>query len=187
LGNLDGNHFIPFKDDRIWSETPKVERKKCLISSAVVGAFLSAYWLLSGKSLLNYSFFYWAPHVVFGWWLVAVTYLQHHGPDTVAYADKDWKYVDAAFQTIDRKFGMGIDTLAHHITDGHVVHHLFFTKIPHYNLPMATRALRDHLEKNNLGWLYKLDKTYDFPMRLHKYVFQNGFRAVLATSSPHRA
>ena len=125
--------------------------------------------------------------MMFGWWLVTVTYLQHHGPDTVAYDAKTWKYVDAAFQTIDRKFGFGVDQLSHHITDGHVVHHLFFTKIPHYNLPMATKALREHLEKNNLGWLYTLDKTYDFPFRIHKYLVENGFRTKLAKISPYRA
>ena len=27
-----------------------------------------------------------------------------------------------------------LDKLMHNITNGHVVHHLFFTKIPHYNL-----------------------------------------------------
>jgi hypothetical protein len=30
-----------------------------------------------------------------GWWLVAVTYLQHHNPDTVVYDDEDWKFVDS--------------------------------------------------------------------------------------------
>ena len=186
MGSPDGNHFIPFKGQRMWKENPPAERRKALISASVVAGFLAAFWQLSGRNLLNYAFFYWAPHVMFGWWLVTVTYLQHHGPHSVAYADKDWKYVDAAFQTIDRKFGFGIDTLHHHITDGHVIHHLFFTKIPHYNLPMATKALREHLEKNNLGWIYQLDKTFDFPLRVHKYLVEKGFRSGLATTSPHR-
>lgn len=41
------------------------------------------------------AYYYGAPWVMLGWWLVAVTYLQHHNPDTVVYDDDDWKFVDA--------------------------------------------------------------------------------------------
>lgn len=75
------------------------------------------------------AYWYGAPALVYGWWLVAVTYLQHHNPHTLVYAEEDWKFAHAAFETVDRKFGWGIDTLHHHITDGHVAHHLFFTKV----------------------------------------------------------
>ena len=39
------------------------------------------------------------------WWLVCVTYLQHHSHDTMVYDDSKWSYVLAAFETVDRKFG----------------------------------------------------------------------------------
>ena len=68
------------------------------------------------------------------------TYLQHHSHETVVYDDSNWSFVLAAFETVDRKFGYGIDSLHHHITDGHVAHHLFFTQIPHYNLMIATEV-----------------------------------------------
>lgn len=90
---------------------------------------------------------------------------------------KDWKFTESAFETVDRKFGFGIDALHHHITDGHVVHHLFFTQIPHYNLPVATKALRKYLEEKGLGHMYRLEQTFDFPRRVHSYLWGTGFRA----------
>jgi omega-3 fatty acid desaturase (delta-15 desaturase) len=161
--------------------------KKCLLSASVVAAFASAFWFLSGRNLATLGLFYLGPYVIFGWWLVTVTFLQHHGPNTVHYNDKYWNFVDAVFQTIDRTYGFGIDTLSHHITDGHVVHHLFFTKIPHYNLPMATKALKKHLDKNDLGWLYQKENTFDFATRIHTYLLKTDFITESATSSPHRS
>jgi fatty acid desaturase len=41
------------------------------------------------------AYYYGGPWIMLGWWLVAVTYLQHHNPDTVVYDDEDWKFVDS--------------------------------------------------------------------------------------------
>jgi len=48
-----------------------------------------------------------------------------------------------------------IDYLSHYITNGHVAHHLFFKNIPHYNLPAATKAV-----KEMLGDRYVEDDTF---------------------------
>ena len=37
---------------------------------------------------LQVAYWYGAPALVYGWWLVAVTYLQHHNPQTLVYSDK---------------------------------------------------------------------------------------------------
>jgi acyl-lipid omega-3 desaturase len=116
-----------------------------------------------------------------------VTYLQHHSPNTLVYDESDWKFVDAAFETVDRQYGFGIDTLHHHITDGHVVHHLFFTKIPHYNLPAATKALKDYLKANKVFDLYRSDKTLDFPYRVHSFFIKHGFRSTRAKDAKKKA
>lgn len=84
----DGSHFVPNKSHRLWESSPAVESRKCLISSAVVAAFMGAYYLLAGRSLANLAQYYLGPYIMFGWWLVTVTYLQHHGPNTVVYTDK---------------------------------------------------------------------------------------------------
>lgn len=64
--------------------------------------------------------------------------------------NSDFHFATAAMETVDRKYGWGIDDAHHNITDGHVAHHLFFTKIPHYNLKKATAAIRPSLEKLGL-------------------------------------
>lgn len=63
------------------------------------------------------------------------------------------------------------------LTDGHVAHHLFFTKIPHYNLPIATKAIKNYMITNGLGWMYKSENTYDFVYRTHKYFLDFGFKS----------
>jgi omega-3 fatty acid desaturase (delta-15 desaturase) len=176
----DGSHFIPDEKKRLWAESPEYERKKCWISTAVVALFGSSIFVALGSSVSAFLYYYLAPVLVFGWWLMAVTYLQHHADDTLVYSDKDWKYVDAAFETVDRKYGLGIDALHHHISDGHVVHHLFFTQIPHYHLAEATEGLKKYLKEHNLYHLYKLVDTKDFPVRLHKDFYNKRFDGVLA-------
>lgn len=122
------------------------------------------------------AFYYGMPWIMFGWWLVTVTYLQHHSPDTVVYGDQDWSFTEAAFETVDRKYGYGIDNLHHNITDGHVVHHLFYTSIPHYHLSAATETLKGYLVERGLLHRYKCEATFDFPLRIHKYMLHNWFR-----------
>lgn len=180
-GLPDGSHFFPFSADRMWKDSPVNEKIKCVISSLVCVGCLATLYYAAGQSLSTLAYYYLGPYIMFSWWLVTVTYLQHHSHDTLVYDDKDWKFVDAAFETVDRSFGFGIDSLHHHITDGHVVHHLFFTKIPHYNLPIATKAVKSYLEQNDLGWMYKYDKTYDFPYRVHSYMTNFGFKSTRAS------
>jgi len=181
-GMPDGSHFIPFMSQRMWRDSTEKERSECYLSMVTVVAFLGAYLYFFG-TLSAFAYYYVAPYVVFGWWLVTVTYLQHHDHKTLVYTDEDWNFVTAAFETIDRTFGFGIDHLHHNITDGHVVHHLFFTKIPHYNLPIATKAVKDYLRTNELDFMYKEDMCRDFFFRVHKYFVDVGFKAKRAPRS----
>lgn len=57
----------------------------------------------------------------------------------------------------------------HHITDGHVAHHLFFTQLPHYNLMKATDAIVKVLEPYGA---YKKRTSYDFLWEFCRLNFQ---------------
>lgn len=61
--------------------------------------------------------------------------------------------------TIDRSFGPLINHL-HHNIETHVVHHMFFTAIPHYHLVEATEAVKPLLGKH-----YIFDPTHPFVVR----------------------
>lgn len=185
-GMPDGSHFIPFSNQRVWAESQEAQTKesiKCIISAINVVAWAAGVYYFLFPNLAAFAYYYLAPLMFFGWWLVSVTYLQHHAEDTLVYDNDNWNFVESAFETVDRKFGFGIDTLHHHITDGHVAHHLFFTKIPHYNLPIATKAIQKYMKENSLDFMYKLEKTYDFVYRTHSNFVKIGFKAHRAPPS----
>jgi len=135
------------------------ERLQCAVSTLAVAAAAYGMWLATGENLLEYFNLYLAPLAVFNVWITMVTYLQHHDEDTIVYDEGEWNYVKGAVETIDRKYGFGIDDIHHNITDGHVAHHLFFTGIPHYNLLKATEAVKKVLEPTGM---YKCRKTNNF-------------------------
>ena len=181
-GMPDGSHYFPFLNQRMWADSSVEDQRKCYLSTAVLVAYIATFYYFAG-SLSAFAYYYVVPYMVYSWWLVTVTYLQHHDHNTVVYTDEDWNFVTAAFETVDRKYGYGIDTLNHHMTDGHVAHHLFFTKIPHYNLPLATAAIKQYLEANDLGFMYKCEKSYDFMFKVHQYFVDFGFKAKRARNA----
>lgn len=71
-------------------------------------------------SVYNFIKYYYVPLLFQGLWMVMITYLQHQDEEIEVYEDKTWNFVKGQVQTIDRYYGFGIDTLLHHITDGHV-------------------------------------------------------------------
>ncbi|CAM9439214.1 unnamed protein product, partial [Ectocarpus fasciculatus] len=147
-GMPDGSHFFPFPQERMWMDSTASDRFKCVLSTIVLIVAQYGIYSFFNFNASDIVFYYGIPVGVFGWWLVTVTYLQHHTPTTKVFNDSNWTFLEAAFETVDRTFGFGLDSLSHHITDGHVVHHLFFTKIPHYNLPEATNALQKYMSEN---------------------------------------
>ena len=94
---------------------------------------------------------YGVPYLIFAAWLNLVTLMQHTDPKVSYFRGETWSYLRGALSTVDRTYkqiidpfnlgyGKIIDHLHHNISDGHVVHHIFFTQIPHYNLKKATEV-----------------------------------------------
>ena len=108
-------------------------------------------------------------------WLFMVTYLQHHSDDGKLYTDDSWSFQKGAFETVDRSYGKWVDRMSHHMMDGHIIHHLFFERVPHYCLEKATHALVEGLEKGGNRHLYKRIETPDFCQEIIKQFNENWF------------
>lgn len=166
-GIPDGGHFIQF--GRMWKNVSNYDKYRSCLSSLIVFFSVTVSIYLIG--FVNYFHVYIIPWVFHGWWLVTITYLHHHSNDTSVFTEKDWSYIKGAFETVDRKYGYGFDQLFNHITDGHVVHHLYFNKIPHYNLKRATIFLREKMFENGYHNIYKHQNTPFFWINIYTKMF----------------
>uniref|UniRef100_A0A915DCA4 Fatty acid desaturase domain-containing protein n=1 Tax=Ditylenchus dipsaci TaxID=166011 RepID=A0A915DCA4_9BILA len=156
LGLPDGSHFNPF--DRMFTNT--TERVQCVVSSLACVLCAGIALRACDYSVLAFLKYYIVPVMFQGFLLVMITYLQHQDEEIEVYEDGTWSFVKGQSQTIDRYYGFGIDYAMHHITDGHVAHHFFFTKVPHYHLMEATKAIRSVLEQ--YPGTYKRRSCYHF-------------------------
>nr|QCY50866.1 delta-12 fatty acid desaturase [Cephalobus sp. DWF1301] len=156
VGLPDGSHFWPFS--KLF--TNNTERIQCAVSASLCAICAYAAFVLCDYSVYNFIKYYYVPLLFQGLWMVMITYLQHQDEEIEVYEEGTWNFVMGQSQTIDRTYGFGMDKMLHHITDGHVAHHFFFTKIPHYHLPEATVAIQKVLApyKN----IYKKRSCYDF-------------------------
>lgn len=138
LGIPDGGHVIFY--GRMWQREPLKEKINATWSVAVSVATAGTLWYNLGTA--DFVVVCMVPWLVTSFWLFMVTYLQHHSDDGVLYTDDTWDFTRGAFETVDRSYGgsstsdrkgihmfLDIDRLSHHMMDGHVAHHLFFTKM----------------------------------------------------------
>lgn len=159
IGLPDGSHFWP------WSRlfTTNEDRIKCVVSGAACLFCAYIAFALGDYSVYNWFKYYYIPLSFQGLVMVMITYLQHQNENIEVYENEEWSFVRGQTQTIDRTWGFGLDTLMHNITDGHVAHHFFFTKIPHYNLLDATEPLKKVLEPfKDTPYGYKSETNMDF-------------------------
>jgi omega-3 fatty acid desaturase (delta-15 desaturase) len=143
---FSGSHFDP--RSRLFDNSQRI--RAAVSSLSVVGFIVMLFATFALSDLLWY---YFVPYVIFTVWLSVVTYLQHSDPKGRYYDNRKWTYASGAMTTFDRSFGFIINHF-HHNIETHLVHHFFFTAIPHYHLVEATEAV-----KPLLGNAYPYDDT----------------------------
>lgn len=148
------NHFAPKSPIyTTGSEGDAHNQKLILLSDVTLFAVLAIFYkCISLTSLASFVYVYFIPYLIVNFWLVLITYLQHTDLNLPHYTDGEWDWLRGALATIDRDYGF-INIVLHHITDTHVVHHLFHT-MPHYHAQEATEAV-----KGLLGDYYRYDST----------------------------
>ncbi len=158
---------------RMWEGQSLKQKLNAAVSVAVSVATATSLWMTMGTA--DFAVVCLAPWLVMSFWLFMVTYLQHHSDDGKLYTDDSWSFERGAFQTVDRDYGKLINRLSHHMMDGHVVHHLFFTRVPHYRLEEATRSLVRGMEERGQSHLYKQIDTPDFTQEIVRQFNDNWF------------
>ncbi|KAD4384222.1 hypothetical protein E3N88_24390 [Mikania micrantha] len=130
-------------------------RERLQIWVSDIGLIIVSYVLYQvaiAKGLVWLVCVYGVPLLIVNAFLVTITYLQHTHPSLPHYDEFEWDWLRGALATVDRDYGV-LNKVFHHITDTHVVHHLFST-MPHYHAEEATKAVRPLL-----GEYYRVDDT----------------------------
>lgn len=157
----------------MWEGAKLKEKLNSYASVAVSLATVGTLWSKMGST--NFAVVCMVPWMVMSFWLFMVTYLQHHSDDGKLYTDDTFTFERGAFETVDRNYGKWVNRMSHHMMDGHVAHHLFFERIPHYKLEKATKAIVKGMEERDQLHLYKKIDTPHFSQEIVKQFYQNWF------------
>jgi len=158
LVNVTGNHsYDPKRWVNHFSPSSPIfephQGKLILLSDvSLLAVFALLYKAVQLTSLSHMIYVFGIPYLIVNFWLVLITYLQHTDSALPHYSDGTWDWLRGALATVDRDYGF-INIVLHHITDTHVVHHLFST-MPHYHAEEATAAVIPLL-----GEYYRYDST----------------------------
>jgi omega-6 fatty acid desaturase (delta-12 desaturase) len=149
------NHYIPSSPIFTTGSASDSWNQKMIILGdlALVAVCVGLYKWSVATSVLNVVYSYVIPYLMVNFWLVLITYLQHTDLNLPHYTDGEWDWLRGALATMDRDYGRILNVAFHHITDTHVVHHLF-SSMPHYHAQEATEAV-----KPLLGDYYRFDDT----------------------------
>lgn len=119
----------------------------------MVGALAAIYFASQAFGFQAVAAYYLVPYLVVNFHLVLITFLQHTDTYIPHYRSQEFTFMRGALSTVDRSFGWLLDHTFHHISDTHVMHHLYYN-MPFYNAVKATKIIRD-----KLGPFYLRDDT----------------------------
>jgi len=89
--------------------------------------------------------YYFIPWLLVSHWFIMITYLHHTDPMLPHYRGKEWNFQRGAAATVDRDFlGWQGRFFLHDVAHYHVIHH-FFSKMPFYHGPEATKYLKEFI------------------------------------------
>ena len=171
FGIPDGGHVYFY--GRLWENESVKEKMRAAVSVGISVTTAATLWTSMGTA--NFAVVCMIPWLVLSFWLFMVTYLQHHSDDGRLYTDETWTFTKGAFETVDRNYGKHVNRLSHHMMDGHVIHHLFFTRVPHYHLKEATDAMQEGLLARGQSHWYKRVDTLNFGFEIVKQFDENWF------------
>jgi len=132
------------------------DRQRLWVAMSDVGFFAvvaAIAWACLQFGAVNVLFMYGIPYLVVNAHLVLITFLQHTDTYIPHYREAEFDWLRGALSTVDRSFGWLLDATFHHITDTHVVHHLF-SNMPWYHAQEATAIV-----SKLLGPYYLRDDT----------------------------
>lgn len=134
-GNLEGHRYENFQN-HFDPQAPMFQKKdRWDIIASDFGVFIMLGVLgycASVFGLSNVALWYGLAWVGTHSWLVIVTFLQHSDSRVPHYEEDDnFNFVKGAIATVDRDYGWIANHAMHHITDAHVVHHIF-SRVPFY-------------------------------------------------------
>jgi len=144
------NHFTP--NSPIYAD---IRNGPTLIILSDIGVLIALgviAWFTSVVGFANVFYYYIVPYLVTNLFLVLITFLQHTDQSLPHYDHQQWDWLRGALLTMDRDYGV-LNSVFHHISDTHVVHHLF-SYMPFYHAVEATEAV-----KPLLGDYYLFDDT----------------------------
>lgn len=104
------------------------------------------------NSLTHFFYKYIIPLMIFNSWLIIMTYLNHHKDGSRVFSNEAFNYVDGALESVDHDYGFLINFFCHNLPNCHIIHHLFFTQIPHYRLKEATQVFYKFCDERNIKY-----------------------------------